>query len=125
MKRIPVEDIRRAYEVTGMRPVQKVDCGNGRPGHGYFNFRNSTTEPPKCGCAFGALFLEQNTQKHYGEVDVSFWAQKNFDREYRWGFAEAFDGEEKSERYTTNPLYEQGYSDGKAAAAAAIFGDTP
>lgn len=118
MRRISVEEVKAAYEKTGLRPVQRVDCGNGRPGSGYFNHRKSITERPECGCALAALFLAENTLESFGEVDASFWADRTFERSYRYGFTEAFDGDEQSERLAANDQYKQGYADGSAVREA-------
>lgn len=118
IERISPQDVLSAAKATGVALVQRVNCGNGRPGTGFFNFRKSCTEPPKRACALGALFLAQNQKPHYGEIDVQWWADRSFERSYRQGFAEGFDGDPPNEKLASDTMYSTGYDDGVAVAKA-------
>jgi hypothetical protein len=106
MKRITVQDVRRAYEVTGLKPTN-CDWGDG----------------VKCGCPLTAVLVGSGLNPDFIEVH----ACKLYDNEaYYQGFVNAIDGDvfgctvEEDDAYDK---YESGWNDGRAVRAA-IFGDT-
>lgn len=77
-RRITVEQVKRAYEIVGLRPM----CRD------YFNYILG------CCCPQTALYLVHHrddlTKVHIGGL-VNVWAERNYGREYAESFRQAFD----------------------------------
>lgn len=97
MRRISVEEVRAAYEKTGLKPARTVaGCVHGR-----------------CACALGAMWVVAGKPT----ATAYLWAGDLFGVEYMRNFYCGFDN-------SSIGAGTAGYADGQACAAA-IFGGTP
>ena len=104
MKRITVEEVKAAYEKTGLKPVR-----------GTFN------DGKGCGCALGALYMAQGGAACCSDPEE--WCDAEFDFAYWDGFAGGFDAKEDFSLPDYVSLSrKEGHADGRAVAAA-IFGE--
>lgn len=102
MRRITVEEVKAAYAKTGIVP-DRNDCSR---------------------CAMAALIraagIPVDGPSSFGQKGRE-WVASHFSRPYRAGFINAFDGASPC-TYSGAPedqaLYDQGYDDGEACAAA-------
>jgi hypothetical protein len=100
MKRITVQDVRRAYEVTGLKPTN-CDWGDG----------------VKCGCPLTAVLAAD------GDCSPADAASDLVDNDpYCTGFICGVD-DDLTGSHERSPKFLQGYTDGLEVRSA-IFGDT-
>jgi hypothetical protein len=116
MRRITVDEVKAAYEKTGLKPKR-----------GQYISHDKT-----CGCAIGALVLAEgiDASANCGAMATDY-AERVFGENYRVGFVHGFDARDKDyrKRHCKFPTdegqceYDDGFNDGRAVAAA-IFGES-
>lgn len=109
MRRITVDEVKAAYEKTGLHPKQG-------------EFREYETCDKVCGgCAITALLAADGIDI-VEEPNLRAIAESRYGGHYIGGFVCGFDGKPAAWFRDTNERERQGYADGTAAALA-IFGE--
>lgn len=110
MRRITVEEVKAAYQATGLKPIRKL-------------FIKGLND--KCGCALTACAIASGCTT-YGDIfaqpirSTHIFSSLGLNRSYADGFTEGFDGYSKPEGVSDENII--GYDDGRAAALA-IFAE--
>jgi hypothetical protein len=107
MRRITVEEIREAYQRTGLKPVRRT-----------WRAWNNQTMQLECCCAMTALASCDGVDAHQSSTGAIIdWGDRKFGSLYCFSFREGFDGFAAASFHS-----KEGYEDGRAVAAA-IFGE--
>jgi len=107
MKRITVDQVKKAYETTGLQPKKGK----------FFSVTMKGMEKVKCACGMGAVYMHEAQNSIMSEYPVIKYLDDNYGTDYRAGFAHGFD-DEPCELEDTDERFQQGYEDGKAAREA-------
>jgi hypothetical protein len=110
MRRITPEEVKAAYDKTGLKPDRGA----------YRRYDESPEQRPFAACGLGVVATAEQGEKWWDWIESHSGNYGTEANSYHYGFVAGFDGQRQSRLGYDVDAYDLGYLDGKAAAAAVL-----